>query len=66
MERRSLLEYMPNFLAWDQQTAYVHPRGYRTVRWSYRKVIQTACRFARELELRGISQSERVLVWAPN
>jgi len=64
--RSSLLEYIPNFLSWDGETAYVQPLGYRTVRWSYRKLIQTAFQFARELEMRGISKGERVLLWAPN
>jgi len=66
MARTSLLEYIPNLLSWDEETAYVQPVGYRTVRWSYRKVIQTAFQFARELEMRGISKGERVLLWAPN
>jgi long-chain acyl-CoA synthetase len=66
MGRTSLLEYIPDFLSWDEETAYVQPLGYRTVRWSYRKLIQTAFQFARELEMRGISKGERVLLWAPN
>ena len=66
MARSSLLEYIPDFLSWDRETAYVQPSGYRTVRWSYRNVVQTAFQFARELELRGISKGERVLLWAPN
>jgi long-chain acyl-CoA synthetase len=66
MERSSLLEYLPNFLSHGQETAYVQRRGYRSVRWSYRQVAETAFRFARELELRGISKGERILVWGPN
>jgi len=66
MERSSLLEYIPNFLSWDEETAYVQPLGYRTVRWSYRRIIQTAFQFARELEMRAISKGERVLLWGPN
>ena len=41
-------------------------RGYRTVRWSYRQVAETAFRFARELEARRIEKGERVLIWGPN
>jgi long-chain acyl-CoA synthetase len=66
MERSSLLEYLPNFLRRGRETAYVQRRGYRSVRWSYRQVAETAFRFARELEVRGISGGERVLLWAPN
>jgi len=41
-------------------------RGYRTERWSYRQVTETAFRFARELEERGIGKGERILLWGPN
>jgi long-chain acyl-CoA synthetase len=63
---RSLLEYLANFLSGGRGTAYVQRRGYRSVRWSYRQVAETAFRFARELEVRGISKGDRVLIWAPN
>jgi long-chain acyl-CoA synthetase len=66
MERRSLLEYLPKFLSHGQETAYVQRQGYRSVHWSYRQVVETAFQFARELELRGISKRDRVLLWAPN
>ena len=66
MERRSLLEYLPNFMSHGQGTAYVQRRGYRSVRWSYREVAETAFQFARELELRGISKGDRVLLWGAN
>jgi long-chain acyl-CoA synthetase len=36
------------------------------VRWTYRQVAETAFRFARELEERGIGKGERVLLWGPN
>jgi len=66
MERRSLLEYLANFLSRGQETAYVQRRGYRSVRWSYRQAVETAFQFARELESRRISKGDRVLLWAPN
>ena len=66
MERRSLLEYLAEFLSHGAQTAYVQRRGYRSVRWSYRQVVETAFQFARELELSGICKGDRVLLWAPN
>jgi long-chain acyl-CoA synthetase len=66
MERGSLLEYFDNFLRLGRESAYVHRRGYRTVRWTYRQVAETAFQFARELEKRGIEKGDRVLIWGPN
>jgi len=66
MDRSSLLDYIPNFLSRERETAYLQRLGYRTVRWSYGDVVRTAFQFARELELRGIAKGERVLIWAPN
>ncbi len=66
MERRSVVEYLESFLRRGRECAYVQPRGYRAERWSYRQVAETAFRFARELEKRGIGKGERVLVWGPN
>ncbi len=36
------------------------------MRWSYKGVAETAWRFARELEARGVEQGERVLIKAEN
>ena len=66
MERRSVVEYLENFLRRGRECAYVQRRGYRAERWSYRQVAETAFRFARELEKRAIGKGERVLLWAPN
>src|SRR5271165_3655654 len=66
MERRSLVEYLPDYLRHGQEIAYVQRSGYRTVRWSYRQVAHTAFQFARELEGRGIDKADRVLLWGPN
>ena len=66
MERRSVVEYLDSFLRRGRDCAYVQHRGYRTVRWSYRQVAETAFRFARELEARGIGKGDRVLLWGPN
>src|ERR1700682_2301708 len=66
MERRSVVEYLESFLRRGRECAYVQPRGYRTERWSYRKVAEAAFRFARELEERGIGKGERILLWGPN
>jgi len=45
---------------------FVHRRGLRTSRWSYRQLAQTAHRFARELEARGVERGERVLLSGEN
>ncbi len=65
-DRRSLVEYLDDFWLRGEECAYVQRRGYRTERWSYRRVAETAFRFARELEVRGIGKGERVLVWGAN
>jgi len=66
MERRSVVDFLENFLRRGEDCAYVQHRGYRTVRWSYRRVAETAFRFARELQKRSIGKGERVLLWGPN
>ena len=66
MERRSLVEYLDNFLERGDECAYVQHCGYRIVRWSYGQVAETAFQFARELEHRGIAKGDRVVLWGPN
>ena len=66
MQRRSIGEYLDNFIARGSECAYVQRRGYRTVRWSYGDVANTAFRFARDLKSRGITKGDRVLIWGPN
>ena len=66
MERRSVVEYLENFLRRGGQCAYVQHRGYRTIRWTYRQVAETAFQFARELQKRSIGKGDRVLLWGPN
>ncbi|HVO81484.1 MAG TPA: AMP-binding protein [Terriglobales bacterium] len=66
MERRSLVEYLEDFLRRGGECAYAHRRGYRAELWSYQQVAETAFQFARELEARGIGKGDRVLLWGPN
>lgn len=63
---RSLAGYLEDFLEKGNDYAYTQSHGYRTVRWTYRQVAQTAYRVARELEARAICKGDRVLLWAPN
>src|SRR2546423_14401557 len=62
----SLAEIAQLYLRFANETAFVHRRGYRTLRWSYRQIAELAFRFARELERRGISKGERILLWGEN
>ena len=66
MARRSLLGYFDAFYRRGAETAFVQPRGYRWERWTYRHTANTACRFARELEARGVGRGHRVLLWGEN
>ncbi|HEY0378993.1 MAG TPA: AMP-binding protein [Pyrinomonadaceae bacterium] len=45
---------------------FAHRRGLRNVRWSYARLVSAAHRFARELEARGVSAGERVLLSGEN
>jgi long-chain acyl-CoA synthetase len=66
MERRAITEYLGNFSQLGKECAYVQRRGYRTERWTYRQVAETAFRFARALHDRGVGKGDRVLLWGPN
>ena len=66
MERRAVTEFLEDFLRQGPECAYVHRRGYRTERWSYRQVAECAFQTARELEARGIGRGDRVLIWGEN
>lgn len=66
MPRRSLLEYFDAFYRRGAETAFVQPRGYRWERWTFRQTANAACRFARELEARGVGRGDRVLLWGEN
>ncbi|HKE05551.1 MAG TPA: AMP-binding protein [Blastocatellia bacterium] len=48
------------------EIAVAHQRGLRVARWTYGRLAQTACQFARELESRGIGKGDRVLFWGEN
>src|SRR5215211_9104782 len=64
--RSTINSYLEDYQRRGGETAFAHRRGLRLVRWSYRRIAETAFRFARELESRGVSQGERVLLWAAN
>src|SRR5438105_15194476 len=63
---QTLAEYPQLHLARNSEIAYVHRRGFRTLRWTYRQLAEMAFRFARELEARRIGKGDRVLLWGDN
>ena len=64
--RSTINSYLGDYLRRGRETAFTYRRGLRHVRWSYARVAENAFRFARELESRGVSKGERVMVWAAN
>src|SRR4029077_2541706 len=66
MGRNSLVGYLDDFLRRDQECAYVQRSGYRTARWCYRQVAETAFQFASELARRDINKGDRILIWGAN
>jgi long-chain acyl-CoA synthetase len=62
----SLAELAHIYLERGDEIAFVHRRGYRTPRWTYRETAELAFRFARELERRNIAKGDRVLLWGAN
>jgi len=66
VSRKTITEYLENFVQLGDEVAYTFPRGYRTVRWTYGDVASTAIKFAFELSSRGIGKGDRVLLWGPN
>lgn len=63
---QTLAEYPQLHLARKDEIAYVHRRGFRTLRWTYRQVAELAFQFARELETRNIGTGDRVMLWGDN
>jgi long-chain acyl-CoA synthetase len=66
MVLRSMADFLDVFVRHGGQCLYIQRRGYRTERWSYQRVAQTANRFARELEARGVGKGDRVMIWNEN
>ncbi|HEY4679425.1 MAG TPA: AMP-binding protein [Candidatus Angelobacter sp.] len=63
---QTLAEYPQLHLSRRSEIAYVHRRGFRTLRWTYGQLAELEFRFARELEVRGIGKGHRVLLWGDN
>ncbi|MGA7188913.1 MAG: AMP-binding protein, partial [Candidatus Acidiferrales bacterium] len=66
MGRETLVEFFSEFSRQKDEIAIAFFRGYRIERWSYGRIANEACRFARELESRGVGSGDAVLLWAEN
>ena len=66
MPRHSLIEFFDEYSRQRDEIAVVLRRGLRVERWTYGRIEEEACRFARELESRGVGRGDVVLLWAEN
>jgi len=66
VKRASIADYLRDFERLGTQPAFAERSGYRTIRWTYKEVAETAYRFARELNARRIRKGDRVMLWGPN
>jgi len=62
----SLLNFVQNYAAHGEEIAVRQRRGYRMESWTYGRIAKEANRVARELEARGISRGDAVLLWGEN
>src|ERR1700730_18266976 len=58
--------FFENFQAHRHECAYRQRRGYRTESLTYGDVLRMASGFVRELETRGITKGDRVMLWDEN
>jgi long-chain acyl-CoA synthetase len=66
MARASLIEFFSEYSHQKNETAIASFRGYRIERWSYGRIADESCQFARELESRGLGPGDKVLLWSEN
>jgi long-chain acyl-CoA synthetase len=66
MPRDSLVEYFSEYTSRRDEPAVTSVSGYHIERWTYGRIADEACRFARELETRGVNRGDAVLLWAEN
>ena len=63
MPRASLAEYVEEFRLYGRDIAFVERKGYRTIRWTYSHLAETAWQVARELERLAVQKGDRVVLW---
>ncbi|MGH9715542.1 MAG: AMP-binding protein [Candidatus Acidiferrales bacterium] len=61
--RQSLADFVREFESRRGEIFIAHRRGYRMERATYGQILDDSCRFACELESRGISKPDSVLLW---
>ena len=66
MPRQSLIEYLQEYPKHGRAVAFAQRSGYRLVRASYHEIGRFSAQCARELERRGISVGDRVLLCGKN
>ncbi|HTV60623.1 MAG TPA: AMP-binding protein [Verrucomicrobiae bacterium] len=66
MGRQSLVEFLSEYSRHKNEIAVASRHGFRFERWTYGKIVEEACRFARELESRGVGRGDAVLLWGEN
>ena len=64
--RQTVLSYLEDYARRGNSIVFAQPRGLRTIRCSYERLLSQARKFARELEARQIRQGERVLLCGEN
>jgi long-chain acyl-CoA synthetase len=66
MSRPNLLSLFDEFSRYRGVVAAVQRRGYRRDSWTYAKLARVSFCLAHELQQRGITTGDRVLLWGPN
>src|SRR5258708_20574113 len=63
---KTLAQFAQLYMELGDQTAFIYRRGPEALRRSYGQVAELAFRFVRELESRGLSKGDRVMLWGDN
>lgn len=58
--------FLTNFEAHHNARAYGQRRGYRMQWFSYGQILQNTLRFGGQLQARGITKGDRVMLWSAN
>ncbi|MFN2532259.1 MAG: AMP-binding protein [Pyrinomonadaceae bacterium] len=66
LTRQSLLAYLDDYLLRGSAIVFSHRRGLRFIRWSYKHLLLTIRQTARELQVRGIAEGDRVILCGAN
>ena len=64
--RRLVTSYLEDFVARGDAIAFADRKGLRTVRWSYKRIAESAYGFANHLAELGVERNDRVLLSGNN